>query len=61
MPSDSVVHVIDDDEAVRRFAGVPAADARGSSVKVYDSAAAFLARGRRRGPAASSPMCACRK
>ena len=58
----AVVHVIDDDEAVRAIAGLPARDGRHRGAQPIESAAAFLeiAAGDRR-PAASSPTCACRR
>ena len=56
MQSDAVVHVIDDDDAVRQSLEFLLRSAR-IEVKTYESAAAFLAaRAAGRAPAASSPM-----
>ena len=55
MQSDAVVHVIDDDDAVRESLEFLLRSAR-IEVKTYDSAAAFLAAGPPGAPAASSPM-----
>ena len=61
MPSDAVVHVIDDDEAVRESLAFLLRSAK-IDVKVYESATAFLERGCRKcHRAASSPTCACRR
>ena len=54
MQSDAVVHVIDDDDAVRESLEFLLRSAR-IEVKTYESAAAFLAARPPRAPAASSP------
>jgi two-component system, LuxR family, response regulator FixJ len=61
MPDERVVHVIDDDEAVRDSLEFLLTTA-GIEVRTYESAKAFLDmldNDRRR--AASSPTCACRR
>ena len=59
MPSDkAVVHVIDDDEAMRESLAF-LLGAVGMEVRTYKSAMGFLDVAPKSRPVASSPMCAC--
>ena len=59
MPSEAVVHVVDDDMAVRQsLSFLLASD--GWPVRLHESASAFLDGVKEAAAAASSPMSACR-
>jgi two-component system, LuxR family, response regulator FixJ len=60
MPDESLVHVIDDDDAVRDSLEF-LLTAAGIEVRTYVSAKAFLDTLETASQAASSPTCACRR